>query len=289
MVAGVPVSGHNSSMAGGLANVYVRARSPPQATCTGAGQRHRGSVLGLGRCDRLDAHPGGCRGRGSMRAWSVRASTFSAATSSDGVHWNYLLGSTVTLSVSVTMLAGLAVTSHSTTTAGTATFHNPAPSRATQTASYTVWCGGTAAQSPCTEVDRTQRLNDTTTATSRAFYDGMGHPVETRSPAPGGHDVVRDSLYDVSQGLTAQSMPYLVTAYTGGPGAAAIRSRTPASRQTSYSYHALGRTLVTRDALSIGTTRSHAGYAGSRVPTRVANIDKRSPHPPASRAARVSR
>jgi YD repeat-containing protein len=72
-------------------------------------------------------------------------------------------------------------------------------SQATQTTSYTVWCGGTAAQAPCTEVDRTQRLNSTTTTTSRAFYDGLGHLVETRSPAPGGQDVVRYSFYDVSQ------------------------------------------------------------------------------------------
>jgi hypothetical protein len=74
-------------------------------------------------------------------------------------------------------------------------------SQATQTTSYTVWCGGPAPQSPCTEVDRTQRLNSSATATSRAFYDGLGHLVETRSPAPGGQDVVRYSYYDPAMSL----------------------------------------------------------------------------------------
>jgi len=65
-------------------------------------------------------------------------------------------------------------------------------SQATLSTSYTVWCTGVAGgEAPCVEVDKTQRLNSTTTATSRAFYDGFGHLVETRSPAPGSKDVVQ--------------------------------------------------------------------------------------------------
>ena len=61
----------------------------------------------------------------------------------------------------------------------------------TTNTSYTVWCSGSAAQSPCVEVDTTQRLNSTTTVTSRTFYDGLGRLVETRTPAAGGHDTVQ--------------------------------------------------------------------------------------------------
>jgi hypothetical protein len=54
-----------------------------------------------------------------------------------------------------------------------------------------VWCSGTAAQAPCMEVDRTQRVSGTAPATSRAFYDGLGRLVETRSPGPAGQDVTK--------------------------------------------------------------------------------------------------
>jgi RHS repeat-associated protein len=136
-------------------------------------------------------------------------------------------------------------------------------SQATQTTSYTVWCAGTAAQSPCTEVDRTQRLNATTTATSRAFYDGMGHLVETRSPAPGGQDVVRYSYYDPSQRLSVQSVPYLVTAYTGGPGPAAYSIPDSTQSGTATTYDTLGRVLTTTDALSNQSRRSYSVVCGA--------------------------
>jgi hypothetical protein len=48
--------------------------------------------------------------------------TFTAYTSSDGLTWTPVAGSTVTLSVSGAMLAGLEVTSHNVLTAGTVTF-----------------------------------------------------------------------------------------------------------------------------------------------------------------------
>jgi RHS repeat-associated protein len=123
---------------------------------------------------------------------------------------------------------------------------------------YTVWCSGSGAQPPCVEVDKTQRLNSTTTATSRAFYDGLGHLIETRSPAPGGQDVVRYSVYDASQRLAFQSVPYLVSAYTGAPGAAAYSTPDTGQAGTSSSYDGLGRLTSSKDALSFQTTKSYA-------------------------------
>src|SRR5262249_28248971 len=38
---------------------------------------------------------------------------------------------------------------------------------ATNSTTYTIWCSGTNSQSPCAEVDKTQRLNRATTATYR--------------------------------------------------------------------------------------------------------------------------
>src|SRR5207247_9599293 len=54
----------------------------------------------------------------------------------------------------------------------------------TSATTYTSWCSGSGGQSPCLEVDTTQRLNSTTTVTSRAFYNGFGPLLETPSPAP---------------------------------------------------------------------------------------------------------
>jgi hypothetical protein len=79
---------------------------------------------------------------------------------------------------------------------------------------YTVWCSGTGAQTPCAEIDQTQRLNSTTTVTNRGFYDGMGHLVETQSPGPSG-DVVQYYYYDPSQRQVFKSVPYIVASYTG--------------------------------------------------------------------------
>jgi RHS repeat-associated protein len=128
----------------------------------------------------------------------------------------------------------------------------------TQTTAYTIWCSGTAAQSPCVEVDKTQRLNSTTTATSRAFYDGLGRLVETRSPAPGGQDVIRYSVYDASQRLAFQSVPYLVGAYTGAPGAAAYSTPDTSQAGTTSTYDGLGRLLTSTDALSFKSSKSYS-------------------------------
>jgi RHS repeat-associated protein len=135
---------------------------------------------------------------------------------------------------------------------------------ATVATAYTVWCSGTAAQAPCVEVDRTQRLNATTAVTSRAFYDGLGHLVETRTPAPGGQDVVRYAFYDASQRLAFQSVPYLVAAYTGGPGAAAYSlPDETAAGTTITAYDGLGRVLTSRDPLSFQSSKSYAVVCGA--------------------------
>jgi RHS repeat-associated protein len=127
----------------------------------------------------------------------------------------------------------------------------------TQTTAYTVWCSGTAAQSPCAEIDSNQRLNSTTTLTDRAFYDGMGHLVETRSAAPGG-DIVQYYFYDPSQRLAFKSIPYLVAAWAGAAGSAAYSiPDTSVTAGTSYTYDGLGRTTAVTDALSETTS---SGY-----------------------------
>jgi RHS repeat-associated protein len=108
------------------------------------------------------------------------------------------------------------------------------------------------------EVDKTQRLNATTTATSRAFYDGLGHLVETRSPGPSGQDVVRYSFSDPSGRQVFQSVPYLVAAYTGGPGAAAYSIPDSTVAGTTSTYDGLDRLLSSTDALSFQSRKAYA-------------------------------
>jgi RHS repeat-associated protein len=133
----------------------------------------------------------------------------------------------------------------------------------TTAAAYTVWCSGTAAQTPCVEVDSTQRLNSTTTVTARSFYDGLGHLVETRTPAPGGQDVVRYSLYDAAERQVFQSVPYLVAAYTGGAGSAAFSIPDSTQAGTTYAYDGLGRQTSTTDALSDHGTSAYSVVCGA--------------------------
>jgi RHS repeat-associated protein len=120
----------------------------------------------------------------------------------------------------------------------------------TQSMAYTVWCSGPAAQSPCAEIDKTQRLNSTQTVTGRTFYDGWGNVVETRSPGPTGQDVVQYYFYDPLQRRVFKSVAYLVVTYTGGPGAAAYSIPDSTVAGTTYSYDGLGRTKSVRDPVS---------------------------------------
>ncbi|TME01476.1 MAG: RHS repeat protein, partial [Chloroflexi bacterium] len=130
----------------------------------------------------------------------------------------------------------------------------------TETDFYTVWCSGQSAQSPCAEIDRKLTLTyGGTFAYYRAFYDGMGHLVETRAPSPGG-DVVQYYYYDSSQRTVFESLKYLVAAYNGDPGSGAAAYSIPDSTKagTSYAYDGLGRTLTATDALSETTTNKYA-------------------------------
>jgi RHS repeat-associated protein len=133
----------------------------------------------------------------------------------------------------------------------------------TAATAYTVWCSGAGAQAPCAEIDRTQRLDSSTTVTSRAFYDGLGHLVETRSPAPGGRDVVAYSFHDASQRLAFQSQPYFVSAYTGGPGPAAYSIPDSSQAGTTHTYDGLGRPTSATDALSHRTSTAYSMVCGA--------------------------
>jgi RHS repeat-associated protein len=129
----------------------------------------------------------------------------------------------------------------------------------TQTMAYTVWCvtNGTP-PSPCAEIDSTQRLNSTTTITNRAFYDGMGHLIETRSPAPGTQDIVQYYYFDPSQRVVFKSVPYFVLAYSGSPGAPAYSIPDSTIAGTSYTYDGIDRTTSVKDPLSHTTSTAYS-------------------------------
>ena len=124
----------------------------------------------------------------------------------------------------------------------------------TTNTSYTFWCSGPAAQSPCIEVDSTKRLNSTTTVTSRNFYNGLGRLVETRAPAAGGHDTVQYAYYDPSGREVFQSVPYLVTAYTGIPGVAAYSIPDSTQPGTSLLPYTSLLSMTSSDPLSHSST-----------------------------------
>ncbi len=114
---------------------------------------------------------------------------------------------------------------------------------------YTDWCQPTGAQAPCTEVDQTQRLDSGHTVTQRAFFDGLGRLVETRTPAPGGKDVVVYHVYDNMGRDVFDSNPYYVSAYSGAPGQAAFAVGDTGQLGTQTTYVTQRETKV-KDALS---------------------------------------
>ena len=129
---------------------------------------------------------------------------------------------------------------------------------------YTVWCGGAGSgpQTPCLEVDETQRLDSSSTITSRAFYDGYGNLVEIRNPGPNGQDVVRYRFYDSSERDLVDSISYFVPAYTGGPGAAAFSTPDVNQPYAQTSYDGLGRALSATDPLGQTTTTRYTLVCG---------------------------
>jgi YD repeat-containing protein len=133
---------------------------------------------------------------------------------------------------------------------------------------YTNWCSGTAAQAPCEEIDQIDRLDSSTTTTTRAFYDGEGRLVETRTPGPVGQDVVTYAYYDTSGRQIFKSNPYFVTAYTGAPGAAAYSIPDSTQPGTSTGYSNLRTTSVTDPNSHTTTTTASVicGVAGTSDP-----------------------
>ncbi|MBA3822803.1 MAG: hypothetical protein H0X24_02720 [Ktedonobacterales bacterium] len=129
-------------------------------------------------------------------------------------------------------------------------------------------CATTGAAAPCEEMDETQRLSAGLTVTTRHFYDGWGHEVETRKPATAGsnQDVVQYTLYDTMGRVSFASTPYYVTAYTGSTmGNVAYAVPNTIKVGTSYTYDGLGRTL--------STTRPDTGIiAWSFAPICVSSI-----------------
>src|SRR5207248_10630144 len=103
----------------------------------------------------------------------------------------------------------------------------------------------------------------TTTVTTRAFYDGFGRLVETRSPAPAGQDVVRYAFHDAAGRLAFESLPYFVAAYTGPPGSGAYSIPDSTQAGTSYTHDGLGRRLASTDALSHTSTNSYSVVCGA--------------------------
>jgi RHS repeat-associated protein len=130
---------------------------------------------------------------------------------------------------------------------------------------YTNWCSGTSSQSPCEEIDEIDRLNSNTTTTTRAFYDGEGRLVETRTPGPSEQDVVTYVYYDTAGRQIFKSNPYFVTSYTGMPGVAAYSIPDSTQPGTSNNYPNLRQMSVTDPNSHTTTTTASVicGVAGT--------------------------
>nr|MBA2393449.1 RHS repeat-associated core domain-containing protein [Ktedonobacteraceae bacterium] len=95
------------------------------------------------------------------------------------------------------------------------------------------------ATAPCLEIDTTTRTTTGgPTTTTRQWYDGEGHLVETRSPSPfSGSDLITYAIYDAMGRPTTQSLTYSVPSSSGyiAPDLTKARSVT--------AYDASGRSL----------------------------------------------
>jgi len=148
----------------------------------------------------------------------------------------------------------------------------------TTSRTYTYFCGANMPQSPCLEVDTTQRLDSATTITTRAFYDGLGRLVETRSPGPNGQDVVQYRYYDTAGRDVFESIQYFVTAYTGAPGAAAYSIPDSTQPGITTSYPSLLSTAVTDTLSHVSTSNSSvvchpSGLTDTACYVQVATVD----------------
>ncbi len=115
-------------------------------------------------------------------------------------------------------------------------------------------CPATGASAPCYVVDRSQRLDSSTTVTEQSYYDGWGHLLETRTPAPTSQDTIQFAQYDSLGQPIFLSQPYFVASGTG--------YSTPDMSQpgTSTQYDGLGRMISLINPISATTS---LGYAAS--------------------------
>ena len=123
------VTSQTNSSSNAKAGVMVRSSADPAApeysvlVSPGAGIKVQVRSTQGGTTTKL-ANP-----TGTVPAWlevTRSGSTFTASTSTDGVHWTVIPGSSVTVSLPSTLVAGLAVTSHSATALSTVTMNSVA-------------------------------------------------------------------------------------------------------------------------------------------------------------------
>jgi RHS repeat-associated protein len=125
----------------------------------------------------------------------------------------------------------------------------PGDSVSSPTVTYTYVNKCSAGQTtPCLEIDTSTRFTvDGPLATSKAWYDGWGHEVETQTPGPNLFSkvpaipsvIVTYTIYDKMGHATTKSLPYAVAA-TAGLGYVAPDLNQP---RTITSYDSLGRSL----------------------------------------------
>lgn len=127
---------------------------------------------------------------------------------------------------------------------------------------YTIWCPATGPNTPCSETDTIQRLDSTTTLTSRTFYDGWGQVAETRTPADDTNDVVAYTTYDAREEALFTSRPYYVSAYSGSPGSGAYSPPDSTQPGSSTVYDALGRPTQNTDPAGATTTINYLQATG---------------------------